>query len=65
MAADAQMVGAKVVGQTELVKYSKFSLCVFLSLSLSWTPCLCVFGCEAQPDAVLGHALRRIKGLAL
>lgn len=61
MAADAQMVGAKVVGQTELVKYSKFSLCFSLFLSLLDS----VFGCEAQPDAVLGHALRRIKGLAL
>lgn len=31
--------------------------------------CACVpaivFGCEAGPDAVLGHALLRIKGLAL
>lgn len=27
--------------------------------------CVCVIGCEAWPDAVMGHDLGRIKGLAL
>lgn len=58
MDADGQMLGPETAGQTGPVKYS-IGVCV----------CVCVpaivFGSQAGPDAVLGHALLRIKGLAL
>lgn len=45
--------------RTELVKYGIFGVHVAVCVTD------CEFGCEAWPDAVLGHDLRRIKGLAL
>lgn len=64
MAADERMVWANAaVRQSELVKYSIFCVCLCV-WKFVWQP-VCVFGCEARPDAVLGQALRRIKGLAL
>lgn len=56
MTADGRMFRADAgTGRTEQAKYGMFRECV----------CVCVFGCEARPDAVLGLALRRIKGLAV
>lgn len=51
--------------RTELVKYSIFGVHVAVCVTDCECVCACVFGCEAWPDAVLGHDLRRIKGLAL
>lgn len=53
MATDGHMVGTHTaVWQTDST--------VWLNIL---SVCVCVFGCEAWPDALLGHALMRIKRL--
>lgn len=66
MTADGWRLGANAaVRRTELVKYGIFGVHVAVCVTDCECVCACVFGCEAWPDAVLGHDLRRIKGLAL